>query len=220
MNDRGIQFSRKWVGAGTTQDLDAAERWWIQALHSTNNPRQGVEISRRVKAHLFSCLAASQWEKRIDKDNKTMWNIDAVERAGFFANEAASLGFISPTVLMVGAQMRQIMDAPIVPGVDYSGHLRRIKEFNFLFEVLDRRSQEVERERSRQDAKVAKAPNSYRCAAPGCGIEATKKSGLLRCSGKCPVELKPSYCSKGVSEGGKILLFLLRTQISNLIYVP
>ncbi|CAL1699049.1 unnamed protein product, partial [Somion occarium] len=42
----------------------------------------------------------------------------------------------------------------------------------------------------------SKAPNAYRCAAPGCGIEGTKKSALLKCAGKCPPDVKPSYCSK------------------------
>ncbi|KAK7685574.1 hypothetical protein QCA50_011441 [Cerrena zonata] len=184
---------RKWTGAGTTQDLDAAERWWLQILTAADHPKQAV--SRRVRAHALSCLAASQWEKRTD-DNNQSWNIDAVERAGFFADGAASFGFISPTVLLVGSRVKEIINAPTLPGVDYRGHLQRFRNFDFLLAAVARREKEMMAETLNHNVKVSKAPNAYRCAAPGCGIEATKKSGLLRCAGRCPIEIKPSYCSK------------------------
>jgi len=58
------------------------------------------------------------------------------------------------------------------------------------------RMAEVNKAAAKRDAKVSKAPLKYVCAADDCGIQATKKSGLLRCAGKCPVVYKPSYCSK------------------------
>ena len=45
-------------------------------------------------------------------------------------------------------------------------------------------------------AKVARAPNAYVCATPGCGIAANQKKALMRCAGRCPMERKPHYCSK------------------------
>jgi len=58
------------------------------------------------------------------------------------------------------------------------------------------RTAEMNRAKAKREAKVSKAPLKYACSAEDCGIQATKKSGLLRCAGKCPVVFKPSYCSK------------------------
>lgn len=58
------------------------------------------------------------------------------------------------------------------------------------------RTEEMNRASAKRDSKVARTPLKYVCAAEDCGIQATKKSGLLRCAGKCPVVFKPSYCSK------------------------
>ncbi|TBU49069.1 hypothetical protein BD309DRAFT_910846 [Dichomitus squalens] len=52
----------------------------------------------------------------------------------------------------------------------------------------------------RRLAKVAKAPNQYRCAADGCGINAMNKGALRRCGGRCPPEQKPHYCSAECQE--------------------
>ena len=46
-------------------------------------------------------------------------------------------------------------------------------------------------------AKVANAPNQYRCAADGCGIQAVNKSALRKCGGDCLPDKKPHYCSVG-----------------------
>ncbi|KAI0640701.1 hypothetical protein C8Q79DRAFT_920935 [Trametes meyenii] len=51
------------------------------------------------------------------------------------------------------------------------------------------------REYSRLE-KVSSAPNQYRCAADGCGIQTLHKSVLRKCSGNCPPETKPHYCSR------------------------
>ncbi|CAL1699048.1 unnamed protein product [Somion occarium] len=180
---------RKWTGCGTTEDREAAERWWIRILRAVDDPE--CSVPRKVRVHAASCLAASQWEKRIVDDGDT-WNVDCVSRAAFFANEAISYGFTSPSTLYVGAGIRRLLNTPRIPGVDYN----RFDEFSFSFEAIAKRDEEVVEIASRREAKVSKAPNAYHCATPGCGIEATKKSGLLRCAGKCPAELKPSYCSK------------------------
>ncbi|KAI1789029.1 hypothetical protein LXA43DRAFT_601353 [Ganoderma leucocontextum] len=44
-------------------------------------------------------------------------------------------------------------------------------------------------------AKVARAPNRYRCAADGCPIQCMTRGGLLRCGGHCLPSKKPYYCS-------------------------
>ncbi|KAJ7729106.1 hypothetical protein DFH07DRAFT_756952, partial [Mycena maculata] len=70
------------------------------------------------------------------------------------------------------------------------------RSFKYLWLEYDKREAEMATEERKRLAKIAKAPNAYRCATEGCDIEATNKRTLLRCSGKCPGEYKPSYCSK------------------------
>ncbi|KAI0737075.1 hypothetical protein C8Q80DRAFT_1115421 [Daedaleopsis nitida] len=43
--------------------------------------------------------------------------------------------------------------------------------------------------------KILGAPNRYRCAADGCGIQAINSRALRKCSGNCPEQFKPHYCS-------------------------
>lgn len=69
----------------------------------------------------------------------------------------------------------------------------RFERLTELWEAIDSRTAEIERASAKKDAK---APLKYACSAERCGIQATKKLGLLRCAGKCPVVFKPSYCSK------------------------
>ncbi|RPD80646.1 hypothetical protein L226DRAFT_529112 [Lentinus tigrinus ALCF2SS1-7] len=46
-------------------------------------------------------------------------------------------------------------------------------------------------------AKIAKAPNQYRCAADGCEIQAVNKNAFKKCPGDCSGREKAHYCSKG-----------------------
>ncbi|RPD57293.1 hypothetical protein L227DRAFT_552388 [Lentinus tigrinus ALCF2SS1-6] len=43
--------------------------------------------------------------------------------------------------------------------------------------------------------KVRSAPNQYRCAADGCGVQAINKKAMRRCGGSCHDSVKPYYCS-------------------------
>ncbi|KAI0641066.1 hypothetical protein C8Q79DRAFT_930333 [Trametes meyenii] len=47
-----------------------------------------------------------------------------------------------------------------------------------------------------QSQNLSRVPNAYFCSAPGCGIGVAQKKTLRKCSGKCPEERKPHYCSK------------------------
>ena len=199
MNWTGIVFVdatptnpiRLWAGCTLQKDQDRAMSLWIRVCHE----RQPNEISvpRGIRVRALSCLANSQWElKQLPDDEPDVWNIDSVWRAGAFADDCASLGFISPVVLMIGTGIQDLMSIPEIPEARHP----RFQEFVFLWEVVERRNREYDEEKKKRDGKVAKAPNAYICAAQGCGIEGTRKSGLLRCAGKCPSNIKPSYCSK------------------------
>ena len=77
--------------------------------------------------------------------------------------------------------------------------LRELPQFAGLEEMWAAwamREEEVERERLARDKKVARAPNTYVCAAEGCGIRGLQRSALLSCGGKCEGVHKAHYCSK------------------------
>jgi hypothetical protein len=62
--------------------------------------------------------------------------------------------------------------------------------------AMKERDAEIAREKQKMEVKRLKNPKRYRCAAVGCVIEADAGKMLSRCSGKCDVDKKPSYCSK------------------------
>ena len=180
--------TREWTGYGSPENRDSAlERWTFLASSAPDVPR-------RIKAQAHSCLAAG-WFDRATEDPER-WNIDSLYRAGNNANEAASLGLISPAVLRVGfsteSQGFRRPEDNRFPGLSTD----RFERLADLWEAIDMRTAEVNRAKAKRDAKISRAPLKYVCSAEDCGIQATKKSGLLRCAGKCPVVFKPSYCSK------------------------
>lgn len=154
-----------------------------------------VPVPRRTKARAHSCLAAG-WFERATEDHKR-WNIDSLYRAGSNANEAISLGLVSPGALRAGfsieSQGFRRPEDNRFPGLSTD----RFELLAELWEAIDIRKEEVNKASTKKDAKVSRAPLKYVCSAEDCGIQATKKSGLLRCGGKCPVVFKPSYCSEG-----------------------
>lgn len=112
------------------------------------------------------------------------------------ADEACALGFVPPGVLSVGMTVersgfRRKEDLKF-PGWS----TERFEKLSELWRAVDRRKAEIQREDMKRERKVRKDPNAYICAAEGCGIEATHKAALQRCSGKCAAEGKPAYCSK------------------------
>ena len=151
-------------------------------------------VPRRIKAQAHSCLAIGWFDLAVEDPER--WNIDSLYRAGSNANEAVSLGLISPGALRAGFSIeKQGFRRPEenrFPEVDTD----RFEGLAELWEATDMRLAEVNKVTAKRDAKVSKTPLQYVCAAEDCGIQATKKSGLLRCGGKCPMPFKPSYCSK------------------------
>jgi hypothetical protein len=111
-----------------------------------------------------------------------------LSRAGNAANEAVSLGLVSPGALRVGVSIE-------AQGLRKSS-ADKFERLTDLWEAIDMRTEEMNRASAKKESKINSAPLKYICSVEDCGIQATKKSGLLRCAGKCPVVFKPSYCSK------------------------
>jgi hypothetical protein len=140
-------------------------------------------------------MAHIYFEERFPLGPRGGTNIDAVFRGAVWADLAAELGFVPPVVLSIAQIVERLgfrrqEEYPLGYAVD------RFVALKELWRVFDTRKAEVEKHESVRDAKVTAKPNLYFCAAPGCAIEATHKSGLMKCSGKCKLEGKPSYCSK------------------------
>ncbi|EMD38090.1 hypothetical protein CERSUDRAFT_113225 [Gelatoporia subvermispora B] len=108
------------------------------------------------------------------------------------ADASVTRGLVSPAVLLIGMHIldlgaRTHIEIPQTP---------RFRVFRRLWKAVNDRQKEVYTEERRRQAKVAKAPNAYTCARVGCGIQAANKAAFSCCSGRCPLDLKPHYCSK------------------------
>ena len=176
--------AREWTGYGAPENRDAALERWSFLTTAPN-------VSRCVKAQAYSCLAAGWFERAIEDPER--WNIDSLHRAGSNANEAIALGITGTVSLKLGFSiqshgLRRPEDNRF-PGLSTD----RFERLADLWEAIDARTAEMERVAAKKEVK---APLKYACSADDCGVQATKRSGLFRCAGKCPVVFKPSYCSK------------------------
>jgi hypothetical protein len=182
-----------WTGCGAARDIEGAFGWW-ERLSDASHALHPASVPRPVQAKALCCLANAFFE-RSDLPDDTR-QIDDLYRAARLADECASLGLIAPFVLYAAKRLeafglRRQADCRY-RGVDTT----RFERLEFLWEAWEAREAEFSAEQRTRDAKVSKAPTRYKCAAEGCGIEATRKAGLLKCMGECPADLKPSYCSK------------------------
>lgn len=201
--DRGVAVDRlnlavrHLTGCGAIKDVDEAIDLLEFLVPISPEVPHVNPAPRSVEARANSVLA-SAWMDIATRGTASQIDLESLHRAALFANNAAALGFVPPIVLVVAKRLedfgaRSAADWEKRVGIPYDPKYAR---FEYLWEAFDRRVEEMERELRAQDKKVAKRPSSYCCAAPGCGIIATKKAALLKCSGGCPAESKAHYCSK------------------------
>ncbi|KAI0089305.1 hypothetical protein BDY19DRAFT_136988 [Irpex rosettiformis] len=184
---------------GTVGSREGAMVWWLKAAgNSTGNifSPQHTQVPRGIEARAWSCLSHGYEDTSIDDDGITC-NIDAMYRAAACADKACGLGLVTPSILMLGRKIERYREEiPTSGDPRFRFDAPRFTELTYLWEAHHQRQEEYLAEIEKRETKVARRPDAYRCAAPGCGIEATRKSGLKVCGGKCPVGRKPSYCSK------------------------
>lgn len=139
-------------------------------------------VSRSLKARAWACMALAWDERSIDPDAITC-NVDSVHRAADCADIAAQFGFVPPVTLMLGTKIANMKDC--LPSADPKLSLSapRFQSLVYFWKAVGDRNREYEAERSKKDAKMAQRPGAYRCAAVGCGTEATSQSGLTRAQG-------------------------------------
>ncbi|KAJ7328300.1 hypothetical protein DFH08DRAFT_318845 [Mycena albidolilacea] len=109
-------------------------------------------------------------------------------RAGTHAELAAKMGFgTAPAVIMLGRTLHRFR---------HGEHKERFGKGTHFWAALDARAAEVQAELDKEEAKRFVRPSRYKCAAPGCPVEASKGSMLRACAGKCEDAYKPRYCTK------------------------
>ncbi|RPD57273.1 hypothetical protein L226DRAFT_536569 [Lentinus tigrinus ALCF2SS1-7] len=94
------------------------------------------------------------------------------------ANGSVKLGLVSHAVLTVGITLQDLGESF---GVDVTMMPEGAKKFRPLWREVAR----------------CKDGGGFACAAEGCDVRSEQKSALRSCAGKCPTDVKPSYCSKG-----------------------
>ncbi|KAI0737071.1 hypothetical protein C8Q80DRAFT_1222909 [Daedaleopsis nitida] len=156
----------------------------------------GDLASPALKAQAYSLAAHAHHQKFLASPPERA-RIQADERR-FARPETLRLGsvkhgLVSPAVLLVGFKLHDIGQAL---GVDIDSQMARAKNFRFLWRAISRRVKEIHAEERTRQRKASARPNRYVCAAEGCGIRGDQKAALRACAGRCPQDLKPSYCSK------------------------
>ncbi|KZW01288.1 hypothetical protein EXIGLDRAFT_89788 [Exidia glandulosa HHB12029] len=154
------------------------------------------QVPRSIQARAFSVMSKIELDSANGKGGAL--NISDLLRAAQHADNAAALGFVSPAVLGAAMRASDVRAQVRSSGPKFAHALQHEPEFEKLenlWEVLDKHREDVARQAKKQEKKVAKAPSSYRCAAPECGIIATKKVAFFRCS-RCTAVEKAHYCSK------------------------
>lgn len=119
--------------------------------------------------------------------------LSSLALAAHYENESVKHGLVSPAVLLIGCKLRDLGE---VLGVDVDRIMNRAKRFRPLWRAISQRVDEIHAEERKRRRKAEARPNQYACAAEGCGIRGEQRAALRACAGRCPADLKPSYCSK------------------------
>ncbi|KAI0752075.1 hypothetical protein C8Q74DRAFT_352923 [Fomes fomentarius] len=193
-------------------NIDRALFIW-EMITDANHESAVPKVSRSLLARAYSCLAYAYFElhhractgdaverdptlssrhllpTRTPDDNLSN---DLLYIGAIYADASAELGLISPTVLHTASYILHLGKRD---GVDLK-RSARYGPLKHLWRAEEARTKEWAEEQRKKAAKVARAPNAYVCATPGCEIAANQKKALMRCAGRCPMERKPHYCSK------------------------
>lgn len=186
-------MARMYAGCWAPKDEIGAAYFWMRLVDSSI-PGYIPNVSRSIRARAYSCLAKLYQDHLVVDGNG--WDIAALYRAGKAADECAALGLLTAIVINVGDTIEMVGFRRKEDSKFPEWDTTRFEELTNLWEMYDRRNAEVKKRLQQVADKMAKNPIAYRCAAPDCGIQATKKSGLMQCSGPCTLDRKPAYCSK------------------------
>ncbi|KAJ7722569.1 hypothetical protein DFH07DRAFT_759938 [Mycena maculata] len=170
-----------------------------------------VNVSNELLAKALSCIVFALYQAAIQSGNtitseerassysvclRETRNVrladDNLYAAAIHADAAIYRGLVASTALRITSLLSR---SAAQYNIDVHNS-PRYRIFRHLWHEMDTRDEEMVAEERKRLGKIAKAPNAYRCAAEGCGVEGSSKTALLHYAGKCPGEFKPSYCSK------------------------
>ena len=120
---------------------------------------------------------------------------ESLQLALHHASESARLGLVSSISVRLGLIAREIGQGL---GVDVGQRplANRAKRYRPLWHAVDGFLNDLYTE-AREALEVAdRDPLEYVCGAEGCGRHSKTSTSFKACSGKCPPDLKPRYCSK------------------------
>ncbi|PIL30236.1 hypothetical protein GSI_07414 [Ganoderma sinense ZZ0214-1] len=110
------------------------------------------------------------------------------------ASESARLGHVSAIVLRVGFAAREIAEGL---GVDFGLLVGRARRYRPLWRAVEECLEELYAEaRKALGREAGREALESVCGAEGCGVRASSSASLKACSGRCPLDFKPRYCSK------------------------
>ncbi|KAK0223107.1 hypothetical protein IW262DRAFT_1364561 [Armillaria fumosa] len=163
-------------GLECTPNRTLARRYLVQAALDTDAPAE-----KRSIAH----SALIDWYMESNKDFRHRY----LQAAAWHANESVKLapGKTSPAAMMYAQKVMKPQAEHVVD---------MYLQYKELWSALERRDQDMEKNRAKMDQKRMARPNRYKCATVGCGIEAVSGHVFSRCSGKCDADKKPYYCSR------------------------
>ncbi|TFY58678.1 hypothetical protein EVJ58_g6263 [Rhodofomes roseus] len=179
---------RLYNGFRVEKDRDAALKQWMRITDASTRATLSSPPHRRVLSAAYACIS-SYYSTKCHLPQHTL-QIDDLRRAAEAVNECAKLQMI-PAALVELANY--IDDELRNYGFRYMPQFTCLEHMWIMYAPIAR---DIEKKQQERERKVAKAPNAYRCAAPGCNILGTKKKALQRCAGVCEGINKPHYCSK------------------------
>ncbi|KAF8174981.1 hypothetical protein K438DRAFT_1848191 [Mycena galopus ATCC 62051] len=164
------------------EDVPQAEVYWTRILSS---PRASTNQVATAHAHLIWC--ASDGTGAICCGGSGFCNrLSDWLKAGTHAEMATKLGLgTASTVISLGMKLREFKEQKAAFG-----------KWPHFWAAVDARLAKVQAQQDREDAKRTVRPSRYKCAGPGCPVQASKGKILRACAGKCEDTYKPHYCTK------------------------
>ncbi|KAJ7430484.1 hypothetical protein FB451DRAFT_1574506 [Mycena latifolia] len=164
---------------GSAPDVPRAERYWTRILSSPRATKRNIATAH---AHLVWCTGIP-----FGAEGRSIHIRDCM-KAGTHAELAAEMGLqTAPTVILLGRTLERFR----------TGEPKKaFAKWKHFWAAYDARVAELQAEQDEGEAKRFVRPSRYKCAAPGCPVEASKGNMLRACGGKCEEPYKPRYCTK------------------------
>ncbi|KAI0722195.1 hypothetical protein C8T65DRAFT_734619 [Cerioporus squamosus] len=179
-----------------TQDWD--NLYCLTGIMTNDDGRQPPYIYNHTLLVRLCALTSLSWIffkcYYVSKAQVSLYTLrrdELLRKAANYAALAADFDFLPPFSLYLAGWFKSLQ---ALHGIDIRG-LEVYKEYAAWWEAYDAYAARRHSEEQSRLAKVAKAPNRYRCAADECPVQVLNGRALRKCGGPCPSNSKPHYCS-------------------------